>query len=301
LSNRGQVTANELIEQQLDQCAKNLERTLTTDILALMGDIVGGVDGFIRNVVEEKKHKSKREKLTVVLTTTGGYIEVVQRIVETLRHHYKVVDFIVPDYALSAGTVLVMSGDAIYMDYYSCLGPIDPQIQSASERSVSALGYIKQWERLLQKAEDGTITLAEVQLMIDGFDQAELYYYDQARQLSVSLLEEWLAKYKFKNWTVTQTRKLPVTEEMRKQRAKEIAESLNDTDKWHMHSRGISMNELQNDLKLLIDDFGKDPNLSDQVKRYHSLLDDYRTKMQHAGIIHMVGIYNPYVMGGEQQ
>lgn len=301
MSNGRQITANELIEQQLDARAKELERTLRSDILGLGGEIVGGVDGFIRNVIEQKRAKSNREKLTVILTTSGGYIEVVQRIVETLRHHYKIVDFIVPDYALSAGTVLVMSGDAIYMDYYSRLGPIDPQIQSTSERSVSALGYIKQWERLLKKAEDGKITLAEVQLMIEGFDQAELYYYEQARALSVSLLEEWLAKYKFKNWIVTQTRRLPVTEEMRKQRAKEIAEELNNTDKWHMHSRGISLTELQNELKLLIDDFGKSPKLSSQIKRYHGLLDDYRAKMQHEGVIHMVGIYSPYVMGGEQQ
>ncbi len=31
-----------------------------------------------------------------------------------MRHHYKCVDFIVPNSAYSAGTVLAMSGDAIY-------------------------------------------------------------------------------------------------------------------------------------------------------------------------------------------
>jgi len=51
-----------------------------------------------------------------VLTTGGGSIEVVQRIVDVFRQHYTLVDFIVPNYAYSAGTVLAMSGDAIYMD-----------------------------------------------------------------------------------------------------------------------------------------------------------------------------------------
>ena len=64
---------------------------------------------------------------------------------------------------------------------------------------VPALGYLIQWERLLEKARSGNITLPEVQLMIEGFDQAELFQYEQAKELSISLLEEWLVKYKFKN------------------------------------------------------------------------------------------------------
>jgi ClpP class serine protease len=67
-----------------------------------------------------------RKKLAVLLTTGGGVVEVLPRIVDTFRRHYDVVDFIVPNYAFSAGTVLVMSGDAIHMDSYSRLGPIDP-------------------------------------------------------------------------------------------------------------------------------------------------------------------------------
>lgn len=41
---------------------------------------------------------------------------------------------------------------------------------------------------------------------------------------------------------------------MRKARAKEIAEKLNDPQRWHSHSRGIPMAVLRRDLKLLIDD-----------------------------------------------
>ena len=69
-----------------------------------------------------------------------------------------------------------------------------------------ALGYLRQYEKLIDKAKDGTITSAEVELLVSGFDQAELYQYDQAKQQSITLLEEWLVKYKFKDWTKTQTR-----------------------------------------------------------------------------------------------
>ena len=289
------VTANEFVEQELNERAKLLEDTLQSHVLALNGDLVGGVDDLIRDVIEVRRQQSPDlNKLTVFLKTLGGYIEVVQRIVETLRHHYKIVDFLIPNYAYSAGTVFVMSGDAIHMDYYSRLGPIDPQVQNESGRAVPALGYIIQWERLIQKAKDGEITLPEVQLMIQKFDQAELYQYEQARELSISLLEEWLVKYKFKNWKKTNGRGITVTPKMRTERAQEIAKELNNTDRWHTHGYGISMEVLKRDLKLIIDDFGRDPVLGKQVKKYDSLLDDYMQKMGHQCVIHTMDLYKPY-------
>lgn len=290
------MNANEFIEQQLNERLKDLERVLKCDALTFVGNIVGGVDDVVRNVIEQKRQVSEgQNKLTVFVTTLGGYIEVVQRIVDTLRHHYAVVDFVVPNYAFSGGTVFVMSGDSIYMDYYSRLGPIDPQLERPGGRSVPALGYLTQWERLLKKARAGNITLPEVQLMIEGFDQAELFQYEQARELSVSLLEEWLVKYKFKNWKRTQTRGIKVTKAMKKQRASAIARELNSIERWHVHGYGISMEVLRRDLKLLIDDFGHNPALSERIKQYHTLLDDYMTKMSQKGILHTVGIYRPFL------
>lgn len=122
--------------------------------------------------------------MIVILETEGGYIEVAQRIAETLRHHYKRVEFVVPNFAMSAGTVLVMSGDAIHMDYFSILGPIDPQVDNVNGQQVPALGYLVQYDRLLKKAQQGTLNTAEITFLIEKFDPAELYRYEQARELS---------------------------------------------------------------------------------------------------------------------
>ena len=145
------------------------------------------------------------KKPVVILTTYGGFIEVVHRIVDTLRKHCSPIEFVVPNFAYSAGTILAMSGDAIHMDYYSRLGPIDPQVETQG-KPVPALGYLEMYDRLIDKAESGKITAAEVHLLINGFDQAELYQYEQQRELSISLLQDWLVQYKFKNWKITQTR-----------------------------------------------------------------------------------------------
>ena len=76
---------------------------------------------------------------------------------------------------MSAGTVLVMSGDSIYLDYFSILGPIDPQVENASGTQVPALGYLIQFDRLLRKADRGTLNTAELTLLVEKFDPADLY------------------------------------------------------------------------------------------------------------------------------
>lgn len=287
--------ANEFIEQQLDERARALCATFNADVLAFIGNLAFGVDDTVMNVVENMRQRNNHgDKLVVVLTTGGGYIEVVQRIVETLRHHYGTLEFIVPNYAFSAGTVLAMSGDAIYMNYYSRLGPIDPQVNTGTGRQVSAQGYLIQWDRLVKKAQAGTLTTLEAQLMIDGFDQGELYQFEQAAKLSESLLKDWLVRFKFKNWTVTETTKTPVTVAMKEARAEAIANELNDPEKWHSHGYGISMDVLRKNLKLLIDDFDADPNMGSQIRDYHGLLFDYLMMRGIMGVLHADGQFVPF-------
>lgn len=293
------TSANEFIEQQLVQRLSALEQAFDSDALCIAGPLISGVDDLVRTVIEDLRPQERpRRRLVVVITTNGGYIEPVQRVVETLRHHYEHVGFIIPNHAFSAGTILAMSGDEIHMDYYSRLGPIDPQVQTARGRVVPALGYLVQWERLLEKAKDGTLTLAEAQLMIEGFDQAELYQYEQQRELSITLLKDWLVKYKFKNWTKTQTRGRGVTAVMRKRRAEDIARELNNTDRWHSHGYGISMAVLQQDLNLLIDDLDADlrGERRERVKEYDGLLADYMERRGHGGIVQTVRKYVPYMV-----
>lgn len=289
------ASANEFIEQQLDALLLALEGVFDSDAMMIMGDLVGGVDDLIRGVVEGVRGRgTERDRLAVILTTDGGYIETVHRIVDTLRHHYDHIGFIIPNYAFSAGTVLAMSGDEIWMDYYSRLGPIDPQVQTDKGLLVPALGYLKKWEELLEKANNNKLTLAEAQLMIDGFDQAELYRYEQARELSITLLEQWLVKYKFKNWKITKTHQKVVTPEMRQERARGIGEELSNTDKWHSHGYGISMATLRNDLNLLIDDLDKEQERGWNVKQYYGLMIDYTSKLGHNSVIHAINKYVPF-------
>jgi len=288
--------ANEFIQQQLDERLRTIEREFTAHAIGFSGPLYLRVDDLIRTAIEKRHRESPaRRKLVVILTTTGGYIEIVQRIVAVFRAHYGLVDFIVPNYAFSAGTVLAMSGDAIYMDYYSTLGPIDPQVENIKGRQVPALGYLERYNELMDKAATpGALNMAELEILL-SFDQGELYQFDQAREQSVELLKEWLVKYKFKNWKKTETRKAKVTKQMKMARAEAIARSLKDTKKWHVHGNGISMDVLSKDLKLLINDFGEDENTSGIIRAYNDLLTDYMKKFQlKGGVVHVSGQFQPF-------
>lgn len=289
--------ADVFVKQQLDNMISELGGHLKSDVLSFNGPIVFPVDEVVRDLIEALKQSSTKQKLAVVLTTDGGYIEVAHRIVDTLRHHYRTVDFFVPNYAYSAGTILVMSGDSIWMNYFSRLGPIDPQVKAQTGRQVSALGYLNHYDQLMEKALDGKIQPIEATQLL-GFDLADIAEIRHARELSVELLKRWLVKYKFKNWKVTASRGLRVTKKMREDRAEQIARVLNSTDRWHSHSYGISKEELYRELNLQIDDFDSDPRLATCLSTYHGLLVDYMLKNGDVGVLHAAGQYVPFHVHG---
>lgn len=258
-----------------------IEDMLGADGLTIISPIIESVEHRTRIAVEGRENR--RDTLFVILDTPSGIVEVVERIVRVLRRHYTEVKFIIPNRAMSAGTVLAMSGDAILMDYHSCLGPIDPQLEREGNL-VPALSYLAQYEELKKKSESGGLSTAEL-VLLQKLDLAELHQFELARDLSISLLKEWLTQYKFKNWTVTETSGTPVTTEMKERRAEEIARKLNKHTRWLTHGRGIDMDTLRGELKLKIDDFDDYPGLQVAVWDYFWFMNN---QMQTSGNLSFV-------------
>ncbi|MCX6168849.1 MAG: ATP-dependent Clp protease proteolytic subunit [Ignavibacteriales bacterium] len=187
------------VKTTLDGKLRELEQLLDADVIFFSGNIYEGYVKIFREFIEElKTDTTQKDKLYIFLRTPGGTAIAAEKMVNVVRHHYKEVNFIILDYAMSAGTIFCMSGDNILMDYSSCLGPIDPQIQ-VGEQLVPALGYLDKVNELIEKSRNLTLTNAEF-VMLQNQDLAKLRSYEQARDLSISLLKEWLVKYKFKNW-----------------------------------------------------------------------------------------------------
>jgi hypothetical protein len=274
-------TSDTIAKAWLNDTLQKIEQHCGADALTIYGPIQYGVDHRVRIAVEALE--PRRNSLLVIIDTPGGIVETTERIVKTLRHYYEEVKFIVPDRAMSAGTVLVMSGDAILMDHFSCLGPVDPQLPK-EDRLVPALSYLEQFERLKERSAAGELTSAEL-VLLQELDLAELHQYELARDLSVQLIQDWLAQYKFKDWKNHSSTGLPVTPEEKAQRAKEIAEALNKHTDWGSHSRGIHRDTLEATMRLKIDSLEADSILSQFVKEYFWFFRDFLAK---AGVVSCV-------------
>ena len=272
-------TTIEVLNNYIDDIQKciNTEYNLDVDIISYTGEISELVVNGFQELIEKTKN---RDHLAIVLSTPGGSATAVEKMVQIIRHHYNEVYFIIPNFAMSAGTIFSMSGDKIFMDYASTLGPIDPQILNQDNRWVPALGYIDKVEEFISKSQQGTLTEAEF-VMLQKLDLGTIRSYEQARDLSISLLKEWLVKYKFKNWNSHRTTNPGnnVTNSEKQERAEEIAKTLSDNKRWHSHGRHIGIETLRNELKLEIEDYSNKDLLRNSIMKYYKLLNDYVIKI----------------------
>lgn len=274
---------DDIIFQVVSDAEEELESYLGADIVYLNSEMRMNIFSWFREVIEKMSMREERRRaIAIFLTTTGGQAEVVEKLVEVVRNHYELVYFVVPVAAMSAGTIFCMSGDKIYMDYSSSLGPIDPQVPDREGKFlVPALGHLDKVNEIIEKSKNNTITPVEFQWLLNQ-DLAMLRFYEQARDLSVALLKKWLVQYKFKDWLTHRTNNAgsPVTAAEKEARATEIAHLLSNNSHWNTHGRFIGMSTLTQECRLDIDDFGKDPDLQRHVRTYNDVLSDYLARMQ---------------------
>lgn len=277
------------VKQELTTRVCALEKQFDADVIFFYGPIYPTIEKRFREFLEKLRQDGpKRKRLAIFLNTQGGSAEIVEKLVEIIRFHYLEVFFVVPDEAMSAGTIFCMSGDKIFMDYSSSLGPIDPQIHNGKEW-VPALGYLDQVERMIAKSANKTITDAEL-IILQNQDLAMLSRYEQAKNLTITLLKKWLVEYKFKDWTThgSNPEKLskPVTPEEKQERAEEIAATLSNNKLWHSHGRMISALTLSKVLRLKIEDYSADKTLRPLISAYNGLIIDYISKNSYASFLH---------------
>jgi len=274
------------IKGVLNQYLNKLEKHFSADVLFYYGEIHPSYEKVFRDFIELiKKERTKRTRVVIIINTPGGSAETVEKMVDIIRTHYTEVFFIVPDYAMSAGTLLCMSGNKIYMDYSSSLGPIDPQV-NVGGNYVPALGYLDKVNEMIEKSNKGVLSNAEFAIL-QNLDLGELRSYEQARDLTVSLLKEFLVKYKFNDWNMHRTTNPgnPVTLAEKEARADQIANKLGDNKIWHSHGRNIGIIKLR-ELRLEIEDYTNNPALRTMIRDYNDMLTEYIAKSGHAVFLH---------------
>lgn len=198
-------------------------------------------------------------KLDVLVHSPGGYGEAVETIVEELRRKFGHIRFIVPSYAKSAAAMMVMVADEILMDEEAELGPIDPQMLTASG-VVPAEAIREQFRRageeILADAKKVQVWFPVLQALGPGI----LVQCDDAIRLANDLVTEWLTKYMFRGEAEG-----PI-------KAKRTADFLSDHSVFKSHGRRIKIEHLA-PYGLNVKNLRDNPKLYRAVWELHCALD----------------------------
>lgn len=210
------------------------------------------------------------DSLDVYLETPGGSGEAAEEIVEFLHSKYDTVDFVIAGEAKSAGTLMALSADDIYMTESGSLGPIDAQVK-IGRSVISAFDYVQWIEEKRREAEEAKHLNPVDATMIAQISPGEFESVFHAQQFAVDKVRAWLPKYKFKHWDTTETQGNQVTSEMKASRAEQIANRLIDHSEWRSHGRSLKVRDLE-EIGLRIRRLEEEPDLCEIVYRIKTVI-----------------------------
>ena len=275
--NRG-WTAPDLDAERKLQLKRISELRGGRDILVIASDLTKAIPNISTGLdysdilpVQDQLSVLQGNAVDVILETPGGLAEVAEDIVRQIRAKYNRVGMIVPGWAKSAGTILVMAGDEILMGGSSALGPIDPQIGFTTGKRFSADAFLEGLTKIKEEVQTtGKLNPAYIPIL-QNISPGEIQNCINARLFSQELVREWLFEYKFKFWETHSSNGEVVTIEQKRQRAAEIAEALCNHSRWLTHNRSIRKEDLES-LRLKVTDYSTNDDLNDAITRYYTLL-----------------------------
>jgi len=132
--------------------------------------------------------------LDILVHSPGGYAEAVESIVQQIRGKYSDVRFVVPSFAKSAATMLVLSGNEILMDTDAELGPIDPQMPTQNGTS-PAESILEQFAKAQAELQADSTKLPSWIPILSPYGPSLLVDSEKAIALSKLLVKTWTRTY----------------------------------------------------------------------------------------------------------
>lgn len=190
--------------------------------------------------------------LDLILHTPGGGIAATQSIVNYLQKMFgRNIRAIVPQIAMSAGTIIACCCKEILMGKQSNLGPIDPQM-----RGIPAHGVVQEFERAMKEVKEDASKIVIWQQIIGQYRPAFLGQCENAIIWSNNFVEQQLADGMFAETTDP------------KRKAKKTTKALSDYPKNKTHDRHFDAVECEN-MGLVVKHLEDDSALQDLVLTVH--------------------------------
>lgn len=201
----------------------------------------------------------KSKKLDLLLHSPGGSAEATDSLVRYLRTRFEHIRVIVPLAAMSAGTMMALSGDEIVMGTHSQLGPIDPQIlTSAGGLFTPARAIVEQFDRAKTELAKDLSLLPAWAPILQQYGPGLLALCDDAEKLAKRLVREWLEAYMFAG----------LAEDERHKQAEKVTDYFADYPAWRSHSLAIRR-EQAIEAGLPVTELEDNPEFQDAVLSVH--------------------------------
>ena len=206
------------------------------------------ITGFMNSI----KGLDVSKGLDLILHTPGGNPTATEGIVKYLHSKFdNDIRVIVPQLAMSAGTMLACSAKEIIMGKHSCLGPIDPQYGG-----IPAYNIVTEFREAKNDLDNNANAKTYWELQLKKYPIAFFYSVIDAINLSSALLSDWLLQYQFEN----------EDKKTSKKKVKRIVSKLNANNK--SHSRHFT-SDFCKQLGLNIIDLEADQKLQELVLSVH--------------------------------
>ena len=185
--------------------------------------------------------------LDLILHTPGGDVAATEAIINYIKSKFKSFRVIVPQLAMSGGTMIACSSEGIVMGNHSSLGPVDPQFNG-----IPAHGAIEEFNRAGVEIKADPSKLAVWQFILQKYQPAFIGECQKAVDWSRQILEQSLGDYMKKNAT----------------EIKKISDELCDHSISLSHGRHLNKEKCKT-IGLTVIDLESDPKLQDLVLSYH--------------------------------
>ena len=237
--------ANHSDRYQRQTLIKQIQESTKRLLLCYVSGDECGIDANDTMPFVDLLHNAPRDRdLDLLLHTTGGSVDAAEKLMGMMRRLVGTASLriIVPDFAKSAGTVMVLGADSVVMSDMSELGPIDPQtIISGRWQSVqNYLDAYKTYSSMLKIDPENIVA----RIMLGKLDPATIKAFEAARERARQAAENLLKRGMFREEGIW---------------SKTVSELL-DTTRWKSHGQMISWED------------AKDPQIGLNVKHlpYHS-------------------------------
>lgn len=197
-------------------------------------------------------HELDRSKgLDLIIHTPGGSIAATQSIVDYLHQMYgNNIRAIIPQIAMSAGTMIACSCRTILMSKHSNLGPIDPHLYG-----IPAYGVIDEFKRACKEVKEDPAKIPIWQAIIGQYRPTFLGQCENAIKRSNKFVKEQLTNVMFQG------------DPQAIDKAQKAVKQLTDPKK--PHDRHIHFDECANDIGLIVQKIEDDDTYQDLVLTVH--------------------------------